>query len=55
MKIAIITDTHFGGRRGNKVFHDFFQKFYDNIFFPELEKRGIKYCCLLYTSDAADE
>ena len=43
MKIAIITDTHFGGRRGSKVFHDFFQKFYDNIFFPELEKRGIKY------------
>ena len=36
MKIAIITDTHFGGRRGSKVFHDFFQKFYDNIFFPEL-------------------
>ena len=33
MKIAIITDTHFGGRRGSKVFHDFFQKFYDNIFF----------------------
>ena len=31
MKIAIITDTHFGGRRGSKVFHDFFQKFYDNI------------------------
>ena len=54
MKIAIITDTHFGGRRGSKVFHDFFQKFYDNIFFPELEKKGIKHCihmgCLLYTS-----
>ena len=44
MKIAIITDTHFGGRRGSKVFHDFFQKFYDDIFFPELEKRGIKHC-----------
>jgi len=52
MKIAIITDTHFGGRRGNKVFHDFFQKFYDNIFFPELEKRGIKYC--IHMGDAFD-
>ena len=38
MKIAIITDTHFGGRRGSKVFHDFFQKFYDNIFFPRTRK-----------------
>ena len=52
MKIAIITDTHFGGRRGSKVFHDFFQKFYDNIFFPELEKRGIKYC--IHMGDAFD-
>ena len=52
MKIAIITDTHFGGRRGNKVFHDFFQKFYDNIFFPELEKRGIKHC--IHMGDAFD-
>ena len=52
MKIAIITDTHFGGRRGNKIFHDFFQKFYDNIFFPELEKRGIKHC--IHMGDAFD-
>ena len=52
MKIAIITDTHFGGRRGSKVFHDFFQKFYDNIFFPELEKRGIKHC--IHMGDAFD-
>ena len=52
MKIAIITDTHFGGRRGSKTFHDFFQKFYDEIFFPELEKRGIKYC--IHMGDAFD-
>jgi len=52
MKIAIITDTHFGGRRGSKIFHDFFQKFYDNIFFPELEKRGIKHC--IHMGDAFD-
>tara|TARA_B100001996_G_scaffold380823_1_gene369016 strand:- start:1017 stop:2060 length:1044 start_codon:yes stop_codon:yes gene_type:complete len=52
MKIAIITDTHFGGRRGSKVFHDFFQKFYDDIFFPELEKREIKYC--IHMGDAFD-
>ncbi len=52
MKIAIITDTHFGGRRGSKVFHNFFQKFYDDIFFPELEKRGIEYC--IHMGDAFD-
>ncbi len=52
MKIAIITDTHFGGRRGSKAFHDFWQQFYDNIFFPELEKRGIKEC--IHMGDAFD-
>ena len=44
MKVAIITDTHFGARKSSKVFHDFFQKFYDDIFFPTLEERGIKTC-----------
>jgi len=52
MKIAIITDTHFGGRRGSKAFHEFWQKFYDDIFFPELEKRGIKEC--IHMGDAFD-
>ena len=44
MKVAIITDTHFGARKGSQVFHEFFQKFYDDIFFPTLEERGIKAC-----------
>jgi len=41
MKVAIITDQHFGARKSSRVFHDFFKKFYDNVFFPTLEKRGI--------------
>ena len=41
MKIAIITDQHFGARKSSRVFHDFFKKFYDNVFFPTLKKRGI--------------
>ena len=41
MKIAIITDQHFGARKNSKLFHDYFLKFYNDIFFPTLEKKGI--------------
>ena len=41
MKIAIITDQHFGARKNSKLFHDFFLKFYNDVFFPTLEKEGI--------------
>ena len=41
MKIAIITDQHFGARKNSKLFHDYFLKFYEDIFFPTLEKEGI--------------
>jgi len=41
MKIAIITDQHFGARKGSKPFHDYFKKFYDNVFFPYLEEHKI--------------
>ena len=41
MKVAIITDQHFGARKNSKLFHDFFQKFYDEIFFPYLEVHNI--------------
>ena len=41
MKIAIITDQHFGARKGSKLFHQYFKQFYDDIFFPTLEKEGI--------------
>jgi DNA repair exonuclease SbcCD nuclease subunit len=42
MKIAIITDQHLDGRKGNLAFWNYFQKFYDEIFFPTLEKKGIR-------------
>ena len=41
MKIAIITDTHLGARKGSTHLHNYFQSFYDDVFFPTLEKEGI--------------
>lgn len=47
MKVAIITDQHFGARNDSVVFLDFFQKFYDNIFFPSLDAAGINTVLIL--------
>ena len=41
MKVAIITDQHFGARKGSKHLHDYFKKFYDDVFFPYIEEHGI--------------
>ena len=41
MKAVIITDQHFGARKGAEYIHRYFKNFYDNIFFPYLEKNKI--------------
>jgi len=41
MKVAIITDQHFGARKNSKLFHDYFLNFYKEVFFPTLEQYGI--------------
>lgn len=41
MKVAIITDQHFGARKNSKLFHDYFLKFYDDVFFPTIKERNI--------------
>ena len=41
MKVAIITDQHFGARKSSKFFHNYFKKFYDNVFFPYLKENKI--------------
>ncbi len=52
MKVAVITDTHFGGRKGSKLFHDYFERFYNEIFFPQLDKLGIT--TVIHMGDAFD-
>ena len=42
MKIALITDQHLDGRKGSLPFWNYFQKFYDDVFFPTLEKKGVR-------------
>jgi DNA repair exonuclease SbcCD nuclease subunit len=41
LKVAIITDQHFGARNDSIAFLDFYQKFYENTFFPTIDSAGI--------------
>ena len=41
MKIALITDTHFGIRNDSPLFVDHFLKFFEDVFFPYLDKHNI--------------
>ena len=42
MKIGILTDSHYGAKKGSKHLHDYFELFYKNVFFPTLEEYEIK-------------
>jgi len=52
MKIALITDTHFGARNDNPAYANYFFKFYDNVFFPYLKEHNIKTC--IHLGDIVD-
>ena len=52
MKVAIITDTHYGARKSSSLFHDYFEKFYKEVFFPTLDEQGIT--TLVHMGDAFD-
>ena len=52
MKVVLITDTHFGARNDNRIFQNYFNRFYHDIFFPELFKREIK--TVIHLGDLVD-
>ena len=52
MKVAIITDQHFGARNDSVAFLDFYEKFYRNNFFPAIDSSGID--TLLVLGDTFD-
>ena len=41
MKIAILGDLHFGARNDSHEFISYFDKFFNEVYFPELKSRGI--------------
>lgn len=47
MKVAIITDQHFGSRNDSLHFLDFYEKFYDETFFPVIDSAGINTVLIL--------
>lgn len=47
MKVAIITDQHFGARNDSVSFLDFYERFYENVFFPVLDKNDIDHVLIL--------
>ena len=52
MKVCVISDTHYGCRKGSKLFQDYFEQFYKNVFFPTLEKEEIT--TVMHLGDAFD-
>ena len=52
MKIALINDTHWGARNDSPAFINYFNRFYDEIFFPYLQENNIK--TVIHLGDVVD-
>lgn len=52
MKIAILADTHWGARGDSPVFHEYFSRFFREIFFPYIDDHGIK--TVIHLGDLVD-
>jgi len=51
-KIALICDTHYGVRGDNPSLYNHFAKFYDNVFFPTIDRLGIDH--IVHLGDVVD-
>ena len=47
MKVAIITDQHFGARNDSPNFLDFYEKFYKETFFPKIKEERVQAVLIL--------
>ena len=52
MKIALLNDTHFGCRNDSPAFIEYQNKFYNDLFFPYLQKYDVK--TLIHLGDVVD-
>lgn len=52
MKIAIVTDTHFGVRNDNRIIADHINSFFDKQFFPYIDTMGIDH--IIHLGDVCD-
>jgi DNA repair exonuclease SbcCD nuclease subunit len=53
VKIAVVTDTHFGARQESPVFLRHATRFFENVFFPECDRRGVRH--ILHLGDVLDK
>lgn len=52
MKVAIFSDSHFGARKSSRYLHDYFELFYNTVFFPALEEHKVE--LVVHMGDAFD-
>jgi len=52
MKVALINDTHWGARNDSPAFIEYFNKFYDKVFFPYLQENNIQ--TIIHLGDVVD-
>lgn len=52
MQIAIISDSHWGIRQDNHCFLRYMTNYFENEFFPEIDRRGIQY--IIHLGDVFD-
>ena len=52
MKTGSLNDTHFGARNDSPAFIKYFNRFYDEIFFPYLQEHNIT--TLIHLGDVVD-